>query len=119
MSYIPDFHRQNKPSKYKNIKTEVDGILFDSKKEANRYAELKLLQRAKQISDLRLQICFEIIPQQVICGKKHRAIKYIADFTYLENGITICEDSKGFRTDAYMLKKRLMKQIHGIDVRET
>ena len=112
---IPVFIGQ-KPSKYKNIKTEIDGITFASKKEAKRYAELKLLERAKQISGLKLQPRFEIIPGMRINGKLHRAIHYLADFEYIDNGVRIIEDVKGMQTDVFGIKLRLMKQVHGIEV---
>ena len=95
-------------SKYGNKKTIIDGITFDSKKEGNRYCELKLLERAGQITDLKLQVPFEICPSQ----QGERAIKYIADFTYTESGKKIVEDVKGKRTDVYIIKRKLFKQRH-------
>lgn len=92
-------------NKYGNKKTEIDGITFQSKKEARRYSELKLLQRAGQIQDLKLQVPFELCPSQ----KGERAIKYIADFVYTENGKMIVEDVKGKRTDVYIIKRKLFK----------
>lgn len=92
-------------TKYRSQKTTLDGITFDSKKEARRYTELLLLQKSGVISDLRLQVKFEIIPKQ----KDERAAHYIADFVYQENGETIVEDTKGFKTKDYILKRKLMK----------
>lgn len=106
-------------SKYHNKKTVVDGIVFDSKKEANRYRELKLLEKAGEISDLRLQVKFELVPaiyEYGVCVQ--RAVTYIADFVYRENGETIVEDVKGMKTEVYKLKKKLMRWRYGIEVKE-
>lgn len=96
-------------NKYKNKKTIVDGIPFDSKKEAGRYQELKLLVRGGVIKDLELQPVFEIIPKQKRNGKTIKRAKYIADFKYIDTkrGITVVEDVKGFKTDVYKLKKKM------------
>lgn len=106
-------------SKYGNRKTVYDGISFDSKKEAQRYAELKLLLRANVIENLELQKEYELIPSQYI-GKKcvERALKYKADFVYKQNGETIVEDAKGIRTKEYTIKRKLMLYIHGIRIKE-
>ena len=105
--------------KYHSKKTEVDGIAFDSRKEANHYCELKLLERAKQISNLRLQVKFELIPSQYVNGKcVERACNYIADFVYEENGKTVVEDTKGFKTKDYIIKRKLMLNKYGIQIRE-
>ena len=101
-------------SKYKNVKTTIDGITFDSKKESARYAELKLLARSGLIQNLRLQVPYELIPKQ----QGERAVKYIADFVYDENGETVVEDVKGVRTDVYRLKKKLMLKVHGLRIKE-
>ena len=100
--------------KYKNVKTTIDGITFDSKKESARYAELKLLARSGLIQNLRLQVPYELIPKQ----PGERAVKYIADFVYTENGETVVEDVKGVRTDVYRLKKKLMLKVHGLRIKE-
>jgi hypothetical protein len=100
-------------SKYGNRRAIVDGITFHSKKEAARYQELKLLEGAKQISDLKHQVRFDIrIAGHLVCA-------YIADFTYVEGGKSICEDAKGARTALYIVKKKLMKAVHGIEILET
>lgn len=105
--------------KYHAKKTELDGITFDSKKEANRYAELRLLERSGAIHNLRRQVRYELIPAQKKDGKTiERACHYIADFVYEENGKTVVEDVKGYRTKEYVLKRKLMLQVHGIEVRE-
>lgn len=106
-------------SKYNNRKVTVDGLVFDSRKEYIRYRELALLQRAGQVSDLKRQVKFELIPSQKVGGKVvERACTYVADFVYTENGKTVVEDTKGFRTKEYIIKRKLMLFVHGIKVRE-
>lgn len=102
--------------KYRNIKTEIDGKVFDSKKEANRYVYLRLMERSGAISELKTQVKYILIPK----NKNGREISYIADFTYIENGELIVEDvkSKATKTPLYNLKKRLMAEVHGIKIRE-
>lgn len=92
-------------NKYHARKVVRDGITFDSAKEAKRYSELRILERCGQISNLRLQVPFELIPK----NKEERAVKYIADFVYDENGKTIVEDVKGMKTRDYIIKRKLMK----------
>lgn len=94
-------------SKMRNVKTTVDGIIFDSKKEAKRYQDLKILENAGVISNLNRQVPFEIVPKQ----NGERAVKYIADFMYVEvaTGKVIVEDVKGYRTDVYKIKRKLFK----------
>ena len=116
--------------KYHNRKVTIDGITFDSKKGAYRYKELKLLQKAGEISDLRLQVKYILIPTQYEPGsisklgrnKKGKVIErecsYIADFVYQENGETVVEDTKGMKTKDYIIKRKLMLYIHGIRIRE-
>ena len=101
--------------KYHNSKTVIDGIRFDSKKEAKRYLELKILEKAGQISHLKLQFPFILISK----SEYGRAIKYVADFVYYEGNKRVVEDVKGVRTPVYKLKKRLMAEIYGIEVKET
>lgn len=110
-------------SKFGNKKYTIDGIEFDSKKESKRYCELKMLERAGAIQDLQLQVPFILIPAQYreVNGKNkcvERACKYIADFVYTENGKQIVEDTKGFRTDVYKIKRKLMLYKYGIRIRE-
>ena len=100
--------------KYRTLKTFVDGITFDSKREAERYKELRLLERGGLITDLRLQVPFELIPKQ----PGERAVKYVADFVYTENGRMVVEDVKGYRTDVYRLKRRMMQAKYGITIQE-
>lgn len=108
--------------KYGNRKVIHDGIEFDSMKEAHRYCELKLMQRAGVISDLQLQVSFEVIPAQKVEFPdgvvKERAVNYIADFVYKQNGQTVVEDTKGMRTKEYIIKRKLMLYVHGIRVVE-
>lgn len=119
-----------KSSKYKNKKVEVDGIVFDSKKEAKRYQELLLLQKAGAIRELQMQVKFVLIPALkepdttgprggIRRGKTiEKECAYIADFVYLEGGKTVVEDTKGFRTKDYVIKRKLMLHVHGIRIRE-
>ena len=107
-------------SKFGSKKVERDGHKFDSKKEAGRYTELKILQRAGMISELRLQVPFLLIPSQYENGRCiERECKYIADFTYREDGEFIVEDAKGMKTDVYRIKKKLLLWKYGIRIRET
>lgn len=102
-------------SKYHATKVELDGITFDSKKEAKRYDELKVLEKLKVISNLRLQVPYVLIEK----SQYGRSIKYLADFVYTRNGETVVEDCKGMRTPVYRLKKRLMAEKYGIIILET
>ena len=117
-------------TKYNARKVVVNGITFASKKEARRYAELLSLEKAGAISDLELQVEYELIPTQRepdrigkrggrIKGKViERACKYVADFRYVQDGIVIVEDTKGFRTKEYKIKKKLMLWRYGIRIKE-
>lgn len=107
--------------KYGNRKVTLDGHTFDSKREACRYGELKFLERAGQITGLELQPRFELIPKQRRAdGKPERACEYVADFRYTDTrtGQIVIEDAKGMRTRDYIVKRKLMLQVHGISVRE-
>ncbi len=122
-------YRQYYP-KYGNKKTTVDGITFDSLKEARRYKELSLMQHSGMIQDLQMQVKYILIPAQrepdtvgarggIHKGKLvERECTYVADFVYKENGETIVEDTKGFRTKDYLLKRKMMLFFHGIKIRE-
>lgn len=121
-------------SKYQAKKASVDGIEFDSRKEANRYCELKLLQRAGKIQNLELQKAFELIPAQreriinpkngeVKKGKViERAVTYVADFVYTENGRIIVEDVKGYKGGGayavFAIKRKLLYYRYGIKIKE-
>ena len=108
-------------SKYHAHKTTVDGITFDSKREAKRYSELKLLERSGAISDLRRQVKYELIPSFDVDGKHYRPTSYVADFVYIdaETGKEIVEDVKGMRTDVYRIKAKLFAHRYGVSIRET
>jgi hypothetical protein len=102
-------------NKYGNKRMVVDGIRFDSKREAARWQELKLLERAGEIKGLERQVEYELIPKQ----PGERAVKYIADFRYIDHdGKTVVEDTKGVKTPVYILKRKLLLWVHGIRVVE-
>ena len=102
-------------NKFGNTKVVVDGIKFDSKKEANRYGNLKLLEKAGDISDLKLQVKMEIMV------KEKKIATYIADFTYMEKGQYVVEDVKSDFTrknPVYRLKKKLIEAIYNLKIKE-
>jgi hypothetical protein len=106
-------------SKYNSRKITKDGITFDSAKEYRRWCELSLLERAGTIQNLQRQVKFELIPSQRIDGKViERPCAYVADFVYIENGKKVVEDTKGFRTTDYIIKRKLMLWVHGIQIIE-
>jgi hypothetical protein len=108
-------------SKYGNRKTVVDGIKYESVREAKRGAELRLMERAGIISDLQRQVKYTLIPAQKRGGKTvERPVTYIADYQYMENGETVVEDVKSpaTRTPQYIIKRKLMLQKYGIWVRD-
>ena len=102
-------------SKYSAKKTMVGDKKFDSKKEAKIFVELTLLEKAKAIQDLKTQVKFPLIKKSA----HGREIVYIADFVYYEDGKMVVEDTKGFKTDVYKLKKRLMAELYDIEIKET
>ncbi|MFR8814384.1 MAG: DUF1064 domain-containing protein [Lachnospiraceae bacterium] len=121
--------------KYNNKKIEVDGMTFDSKKEANRYKELSLLQKAGEISGLQTQVRYVLIPSQREVSEEvytrgenkgknkpgkllERECTYVADFVYYKDGKVIVEDTKGFRTKEYIIKRKLMLYVHHIQIKE-
>lgn len=101
-------------NKYGAKKTIVDGIRFDSRKEAARWCELDIMAKAGVIEGLQRQVRFEILPK----NDKYRARYYVADFVYRENGRLVVEDAKGAKTQVYMLKKAMMYERYGIDIQE-
>ena len=116
-------------NKYGNRKTSVDGMDFDSKKEAARYWELKLLERAGVIRELRRQVKYILVPTQRDQNGKviEHACGYVADFVYKvpvkgPAGAVVwedvVEDTKGCRTDVYIIKRKLMLERYGIRIRE-
>lgn len=100
-------------SKFRNVITEVDGIKFASKKEAKRWVDLQIMQRAGLISDLKRQVRFELNEGGTF------KYAYYADFTYVENGHLVVEDAKGTLTREFKKKQKLMKKIHGITIKLT
>ena len=121
-------------SKYHAKKVVRGGKTFDSAKEARRFGELSLLQRAGEISDLRTQVKYVLIPAQrepdtvgkrggVIKGKMlERECSYVADFVYTQNGVEIVEDVKGYKDSTayalFVVKRKLMLFVHGIQIKE-
>ena len=108
-------------AKYGNRKTMTsDGILHDSRKEAVRWMELNILLRAGEITDLKRQVEFVLIPEQRINGKLvERKCSYLADFVYTDkSGKEVVEDTKGVRTKDYIIKRKLMLYTHGIRIKE-
>lgn len=121
-------------SKYGNRKMTIDGILFDSQREAGRYRELRLLEKAGVIRNLKLQEPYELLPAQrepstlTKTGRERagrvieRSVVYKADFAYEERTgeawAAVVEDAKGMRTKEYIIKRKLMLFIHGIKIRE-
>ena len=127
-SIMWNHYRRNK---YGNSKTVIDGMVFDSKKEARIYQDLVLLLKAGEISDLQRQVKYVLIPAQrepdVIGprgGRKpgkliENELAYYADFIYKDkDGNTVVLDAKGFRSEKYLIKRKLMLWIHGIRIRE-
>lgn len=119
-------------TKYHSQKTIIDGIIFQSKKEGRRYFELRLMEKAGKIADLQRQVKYVLIPAQreadrvgvrggITKGKLiERECAYIADFVYkdLEKGELVVEDTKGFRTPEYIIKRKLMLYQYGIRIKE-
>ena len=123
-------------AKYHNRKITRDGESFDSVKEYHRWCELKLLERAGVITDLKRQVKYELLPaiyetyerysektgKRLKNGRKliEHGVSYVADFVYkdLETGQTVVEDAKGVRTDDYIIKRKMMLRFHGIKIRE-
>ena len=118
-------------SKYHSQKIRTLDGTFDSKREMRRYQELRWLEEVGHISDLRRQVKYVLVPAQRepdqtgprggrIRGKLiEKEVAYYADFVYTRNGKTYVEDVKGVRTDAYIIKRKLMLWVHGIRILET
>lgn len=106
--------------KYHNKKVTVDDIVFDSKREARRFTELQRLEHQGEISRLRRQVKFVLIPpQRDETGRVvERECAYYADFVYLMGGKTVVEDTKGVKTRDYIIKRKLMLERYGIKVKE-
>lgn len=109
-------------NKYNAKKVRIDGIEFDSRKEAQRYRELKTLEKEGLIKELRLQVPYEVVPKQGYKGKTVRSVKYVADFVYIRDGEIVAEDVKGLKEGAaynlFVVKKKLMLLNYGIFVEE-
>lgn len=116
-------------SKYKSRKIVRDGEKFDSLKEYKRYCELRLLEKAGQISNLQRQVKFVLIPAQYECAidKKtgkfkqkcvERECSYYADFVYWKDGYRVVEDTKGFKTKDYIIKRKMMRYMNDIAIVE-
>lgn len=103
-------------SKYNNVRTTTDGIKFDSKKESARYLQLKLLERHGSVRNIRLQVPYDCL----VAGVK--VCRYKADFVYelREKGAwrEVVSDVKGYRTQVYMLKKKLVEALFNIKITE-
>ena len=116
-----------KESKYHSSKVQVGGLVFDSKREAARWQELKLLEKAGEIRELKRQVRFRLIPSQYLpSGRRERPVDYIADFTYrhrvrseeMDEWAVVVEDTKGLKTKDYIIKRKLMYQRFGVEIRE-
>ena len=117
-------------TKFGAKKCEVDGMVFDSRGEARRYQDLKILENHGDIKNLRRQVKFVLIPTQrepSTIGKRggvkegkviEKECSYTADFVYEQYGKTVVEDYKGFKTEGYKIKKKLMLYVHGIRIKE-
>lgn len=105
--------------KYGNKKVYTEEGVFDSQREYRRWRELKLLEKGKSITDLQRQVRFELIPKQKYGNHIIRSCEYIADFVYKQDGEEVVEDCKGYRTDAYKIKKKLMLYVHGVMIKES
>ncbi len=120
--YVRTVETVEEPSnKYKAQKCEFKGEKFDSRKELCRWLDLRLLEKGKEISELRRQVKFELIPPQKCENGKvlEHAVSYLADFVYKDKqGKTVVEDTKGIRTKEYVIKRKLMLYFHGIRIRE-
>lgn len=109
-------------AKYRNTKVEIDGEKFDSKKEAARWQELKLQEACGHIKDLRRQVAFELAPAVVLDGRMKPALRFFADFVYVDHGLQVVEDCKSEITrkePLYRAKRHLMATVHNIIIKET
>lgn len=106
-------------SKYHARKATVDGITFDSRREADRYLVLKSMEEDGAIENLRRQVRYELVPAFDVDGKHYRPVYYVADFVYVEDGNEVVEDVKGMATDVYKLKSKLFARRYGKVIKET
>jgi hypothetical protein len=112
-----------KANKYKAIRAIVDGMAFDSKREARRYRELKILEQAGEITDLKCQVKFPLLPAQRLDGKLiERAVVYLADFVYIDKeGNKVVEDVKSpitRKNQSYILKRKMLLYFHAVILKE-
>lgn len=106
-------------SKYGSRKVTIDGVTYDSLKEYHRFCDLKLMQRAGIITGLQRQVKYELIPTQRINGKViERPVNYYADFVYKMDRQLVVEDVKGYKTPEYIIKRKLMLSVYGIQIHE-
>ena len=118
-------------NKYHAKKVEFYGITFDSKKEGLYYLKLKDMERRGEITDLRIQVPYELLPaiyrdevvhlktkDKVVKKLVQRAVTYVADFVYVQDGKEVVIDAKGMRLPDYILKKKMMLALKGIEVIE-
>lgn len=109
----------SKKSKYGSRKVTIDGVTYDSLKEYHRFCDLKLMQRAGIITGLQRQVKYELIPTQRINGKViERPVNYYADFVYKMDRQLVVEDVKGYKTPEYVIKRKLMLSVYGIQIHE-
>jgi hypothetical protein len=109
-------------AKYRNTKVVVDGQTFDSAGEQRRHAELCMLERAGAITELKLGVYFVLAARCKLDGRTKPALRYKADFTYMESGALVVEDFKSDITrvqPVYRIKKHLMMTVHGLAIRES
>jgi hypothetical protein len=100
------------PAKYRNVKVDTPDGRFDSKREYDRWCQLRVCERAGLISNLRRQVRYPLVVNGV------KIATYAADMVYEQGGATVVEDVKAIRTQAYILKRKLMLALHGIDIKE-
>ena len=105
--------------KYHAKKTTVDGITFDSRKEADRYLALKAMEEEGLIGNLRRQVRYELVPAFDVDGKQYRPVFDVADCVYMADGKEVVEDVKGMKTDMYKLKSKLFARRYGMGIKET
>jgi hypothetical protein len=119
MGMKPRFARTKTRNKYGAKKTVVGDITFASKKEANRWMELQLLERAGEITNLRRQVKVELMGQhRPLYTRTGRKMKYTADFAYIENGVEVLEETKGYASRDYEVRVAVVRAM-GLEVRET
>lgn len=105
--------KADKPNKYRNKRCVIDGIKFDSQKEGARYGILRLMERKGEITQLQLQVTYNLVVNGIL------VCKYRCDFEYVRDGVKITEDVKGKLTREYIIKRNLMKACHRIVILET